>query len=166
MPKGGWWAVWHSSDANVFGATAVNIYGSTAVNRQVYWRGRSQVAGRFDPPPARNREGYTPAAPAVRPTAHLQRALGIIPSANKTHNSLLLDSLLFDTPSLCTVQHVLGDSFFFFEPPPPPAAANPCVLGLGVGVMGNAGLCSCSAHGLQVPSSFLYILVHFKGLVK
>ena len=44
----------------------------------------------------------------------LQRALGIIPSANKTRNSLLLDSLLFDTPSLCTVQHVLGDSFFFF----------------------------------------------------
>ena len=35
---------------------------------------------------------------------------------------------------------------FFFEPPPPPA--NPCVLGLGVGVMGNAGQCSRSAHGL------------------
>ena len=101
----------------------------------------------------------------MRPAAHLRRALGIIPSANKTRNSLLLDSLLFDTPSLCTVQHVLGDSFFFFEPPPPPTA-NPCVLGLGVGVMGNAGLCSRSAHGLQVPSSFLYILVHFKELVK
>ena len=70
-------------------------------------------------------EGYTPAAPAVHPAAHLRRALGIIPSANKTHNSLLLDSLLSDTPSLCTVQHmqqkkhVLGDSFFFFESPPP-----------------------------------------------
>ena len=94
----------------------------------------------------------------------LRRELGIIPSAHKTRNSLLLDSLLFDNPSLCTVQHVLGDSFFFFEPPPP--TANPCVLGLGVGVMGNAGLCSRSAHGLQVPSSFLYILVHLKGLVK
>ena len=111
------------------------------------------------------REGYAPAAPAVRPAPHLRRVLGIIPSANKTCNSLLLDSLLFDTPSLCTLQHVLGDFFFFFELPPPPAA-NPCVLGLGVGVMGNAGLCSRSAHGLQVPSSFLYILVHFKGLVK
>ena len=68
-------------------------------------------------------EGYTPAAPMVRPAAHLRRALGIIPSANKTRNSLLLDSLFFDTPSLCSlciVQHVLGDSFFFFEPPPPP----------------------------------------------
>ena len=109
----------------------------------------------------RRHEGYTPAA-------RLQCALGIIPSANKTRNSLLLDSLLFDTPSLCTVQHVIGDSFFFLScpPPPPAAAANPCVLGLGVGVMGNAGLCSRSAHGLQVPSSFLYILVHFKGLVK
>ena len=99
--------------------------------------------------------------PAVRPEARLWRALGIIPSANKTQNSLLLDSLLFDTPPLCSVQHVLGDSFFFFEPPPPPPAAR-----LGVGVMWNAGLCSRSAHGLQVPSSFLYILVHFKGLVK
>ena len=78
------------------------------------------------------REGYAPAAPAVRPAAHLRRALGIIPSANKTCNSLLLDSLLFDTPSLCTVQHVLGDSFFFFEPPPPPPLTRVC-WGLGLG---------------------------------
>ena len=52
--------------------------------------------------------------PAVCPAAHLRCALGITPSANKTRNSLLLDPLLFDTPSLCTVQHVLGDSFFLF----------------------------------------------------
>ena len=54
---------------------------------------------------------------AVRATP-LRRALGITLSANKTRNSLLLDLLLFDTPSLCTVQRVLGDSFFFFELPP------------------------------------------------
>ena len=111
-------------------------------------------------------DGYTPAAPAVRPAAHLRRALGIIPSANKTRNSLLLDPLLFDTPSLALCNTSLVTLFSFLSSPPPPPAANPCVLGLGVGVMGNAGLCSCSAHGLQVPSSFLYILVHFKGLVK
>ena len=39
----------------------------------------------------------------------------------------------------------LRDSFFFFEPPP--SLVYPCVLGLGLGVMGNAGLCSHSAHG-------------------
>ena len=71
-------------------------------------------------------EGYTPAA-------RLRRALGIIPSAKKTCNSLLLHSLLFDTPSLCTLQHVLGDSFSFFEPPPPPPPLTCVCWGLGLG---------------------------------
>ena len=44
-------------------------------------------------------EGYTPAA-------HLRRALGIILTANKTGNLLLLYSLLFHTPPLYTVQYV------------------------------------------------------------
>ena len=74
----------------------------------------------------------------------MQRALGIIPTANKTGNSLLPYSLLFHTPPLYTVQHAPWGLFFLFSAPPPPAY--PCVLGLGVGVMGNAGLCSHSAH--------------------
>ena len=36
-------------------------------------------------------EGYTPAAPAVRLAAHPRHALRIIPTANKTGDSLLLD---------------------------------------------------------------------------
>ena len=57
----------------------------------------------------------------------------------------------------------LGDSFFFFEPPPPPY---PCVLVLGVGVMGNVGYVAIppTVYGYQI--CFLYNLVHLKGLVK
>ena len=57
-------------------------------------------------------EGYTHAAPVVRPVARL-RALRIIPAANKTGNPLLLDSLLFHTPPFCTVQYVPWGIFFF-----------------------------------------------------
>ena len=111
-------------------------------------------------------EGYTPAALAVCPAAHLRRALGIIPSANKTRNSLYWIHYFLTLHPFALCNTSLVTLFSFFELPPHPPAAKPCVLGLGVGVMGNAGLCSRSAHGLQVPSSFLYILVHFKGLVK
>ena len=44
----------------------------------------------------------------------LRRALEIIPTANKTGNSLLLHSLLFHTPPLCTVQYVPWGLFFLF----------------------------------------------------
>ena len=54
-------------------------------------------------------EGYTPAA----------LALGIILTANKRSNLLLLLSLVFYTPPFYTVLHVFCDSFFFFETPPP-----------------------------------------------
>ena len=107
-------------------------------------------------------EGYIPAAPlapAVRPTVHLQRVLGIIPTANKTGNSLLLYSLL-QPSTLCNPS--LGTLFSFFEPP----SLYPCVLGLGVGVMGNVGYVAIppTVYGYQV--CFLYNLVHLKGLVK
>ena len=59
-------------------------------------------------------------ATPLRRLRHLQRALGIIPTANKTGNSLLLDSLLFHTPPLCTVQYVPWGLFFLFLTPPPP----------------------------------------------
>ena len=42
----------------------------------------------------------------------LRRAFGIIPTTNKTDHSLLLDSLLFHTPPLCTVQYVPRGLFF------------------------------------------------------
>ena len=69
------------------------------------------------------------------------------------------------TPLHCAICP-LGTLFsFFFEPPPPPLA-NPCVLGLGVGVMGNAGLCSRSAHGLWVPSLLPLHFGAFEGVSK
>ena len=68
-------------------------------------------------------QGYTlavPAALAVRPAPCLQPVLGILLTADKTGNSLLLDSLLFDTPPLCTVEYVPWGLFIRFCPPPPP----------------------------------------------
>ena len=44
----------------------------------------------------------------------LRRALRIIPTTNKAGNSMLLYSLLFHTPPLCTVQYVLWGLFFLF----------------------------------------------------
>ena len=63
------------------------------------------------------------------------------------------------TPLHCAI-HPLGTLFSFLSPPPP---IDPCVLGLGVGVTGNAVLCS-TVYWYQV--CFLYILVHLKGLVQ
>ena len=51
---------------------------------------------------------------ASRLAAHLLRALGIIPTANETGNSLLLYSLPFHTPRLNTVQYVPWGLFFLF----------------------------------------------------
>ena len=67
------------------------------------------------------------------------------------------------TPLHCAILP-LGTLFSFFEPPPP--LANPCVLGLGVGVMGNAGLCSRSAHDLWVPSLLPLHFGAFEGVSK
>ena len=54
------------------------------------------------------------------PLRRLWRALGIIPIANKTGNSLSLYSLLFHTPPLYTVQYIPWGLFFLFGAPPPP----------------------------------------------
>ena len=71
-------------------------------------------------------EGYTPAA---RP----RRALGIILSANKVDDSMLLYFLLFHTPPLYTGQYVpYGLFFLFFEPPTPPSFTRVC-WGSGLG---------------------------------
>ena len=104
------------------------------------------------------------------PLRRLRCALGIIPTANKTGNSLFLDSLLFHTPPLCTVQYVPWGLFFLLlspRPHPKPQQTRyPCVLGLGVGVMGNAGLCSRSAHDLWVPSLLPLHFGAFEGVSK
>ena len=85
---------------------------------------------------------------------------------SKQGNSLLLDSLLFHTPPLCIVQYVPWGLFFLFFLSPPPPPANPWVLGLGVGVMGNAGLLSRSAHGQWLPSLLPLHFDAFEGVSK
>ena len=65
-------------------------------------------------------------APGGAPAARLRRMLGIFLIANKTGNSLLLDSLLFHTPPLCIVQYVPWGLFFFFLSPPPPLLTPVC----------------------------------------
>ena len=78
---------------------------------------------------------------------------------------MLLDSLFFTLHPFALCNMSLGDSFFLFEPPPT-APIDPCVLGLGVGVMGNAGLCSRSAHGLWVPGLLPLHFGAFEGVSK
>ena len=90
-------------------------------------------------------EGYTPAAPVVPTAAHLRRALGIIQTAKKDRQFIVIG---FPTPPFALCNTSLGTLFSLLTTPPP---ADPCVLGLGVGVMGNVGLCSHSAHGTRVP---------------
>ena len=67
------------------------------------------------------------------------------------------------TPLHCAICP-LGTLSSFFDTPPPPA--DPRVLGLGVGVMENAGLCSRSTHGLWVPSLLPLHFGAFKGVSK
>ena len=121
---------------------------------------------RNDAPPVVS-EGYTLAAPAaiaVRPVAHLRCALGIIPTANKQAIHCYWIHYFFTLHPFALCNTSLGDSFFFFFLSPPPPPANPCVLGLGVGVMGNAALCSRSAHGLWVPSLLPLHFGAFEGV--
>ena len=80
-------------------------------------------------------EGYTPAA-RVRNN-----------SDSKQGGQFYV--IVFPTFSHSTPLHwaisPFGTLFSFLSPPPP--LVYPCALGLGVGVMGNARLCSHSAHG-------------------
>ena len=71
-------------------------------------------------------------------------------------------TFLHSTP-LHSAIHPSG-TLFSLSPPPP--LANPYVLDLGVGVMGNAGLCSRSTHGLWVPSLLPLHFGAFEGVSK
>ena len=111
-------------------------------------------------------EGYTiaaPAAPVMCPVARLWCALWRTcgaPTAHIRNNPSSKEDTQFVVIGFTTFSHStplhyairpLGTLFSFLSPPPPPPA-DPCVLGLGVGVMGNAGLCCLSTHDLWVPS--------------
>ena len=69
----------------------------------------------------------------------------------------------FSHSTLYTVQYVPWGTLFSVLSPPSPY---PCVLGLGVGVMGNVVYVAIlpTVYGYQV--CFLYDLVHLKGFVK
>ena len=95
------------------------------------------------------------ATPLWRLRCALQRTCGVRNNPNSKQDKQFIvtgfTTFSHSTPfALCNTS--LGD-FFLLSPPPPPPLIRVC-LGLGVGVMGNAGLCSRS------------VLVHLKGLIK
>ena len=82
------------------------------------------MSHQLDPPI----EGYTPAA-RVRNNPDSKQDRQFI--------GIVFPLFSHSTPLHCAI-HPLTLFFFFDSPPPPPAY--PCVLGLGVGVMGNVAL--------------------------
>ena len=106
-----------------------------------------------------------PVAPAAHPAAHVRNT----PNSKQDRQSIVIGFTTFShsTPLHCAI-HPFGTFFSFFAPPPPPPRADPCVLGLGVGVMGNFGLWAMghSTHNLRVPSLPLLYFGALEGFSK